>query len=756
MLLPFGTYRFVVEPLPKPTKDQVFKTPGAIDLDVLRLDTDFTTEYLSKSETELACQESLPEQQPPDDILELSISGTRSDLAFRVAGVDLGLIIDDTGSMEAELGGVRDGLTSFIARLAEMGEPFPLTAVITFKNQVTLRTVSDDPLEIQQIIDSLFAEGGGGCTEASNLALIEAGEMLRRGSPVILATDADSRGFGPPDSQVDDLFRSKNLQLGSLVSGTCSDDVEVAGMKDEADGSTATEFTRLGDFAGPHGEAVAMVAKSGGAEVRLRSREAGPGIAPALQASSLLLDPPLRQGVKNAVESFSAVSFDTGGAFIALPEVKTFDPVERQRYANVLSNIATSAVVPAIATVDPLRLRQDSTADVEIFGGRTNFQSTSIVSFEGLDIIVNSQQAVSPSRIIANITVLPGAILGFTDVAVTTSISESVVETALGVGAVEVLQAAVVPTIVSVLPARGEVGQTLDVTIRGSVTNFVDGLSMADFGSDVTVNFTTVAGPTEALANITIAEDAVVAYRSVSVLTGAEVADEGFTGPFLVVGPRLQVPRLISLVPADAAAGSSFQVAIEGENTSFEQDETTVFFSGAGVSVANVVVNSPTSLTADVTVVEGAAPGFRDLFVETGLVERASLLAVLNITSGDRVVQIDFKPASDQNPINLGSSGVVPVAVLTTSVDDGDATDFDASSVIDSSLVLEGAAAREKGRSGNVGALEDVDGDGDLDLVVQFNIEDLELTAEDTMVVLEGSTFDGLDIRGVDMVTVVP
>ena len=181
-----------------------------------------------------------------------------------------------------------------------------------------------------------------------------------------------------------------------------------------------------------------------------------------------------------------------------------------------------------------------------------------------------------------------------------------------------------------------------------------------------------------------------------------------------------------------------------------------MFFSGAGVSVANVVVNSPTSLTADVTVVEGAAPGFRDLFVETGLVERASRLAAFNITSGDRVVRIDFKPGSDQNPINLGSSGAVPVAVLTTSVDDGDATDFDASSVIDSSLVLEGGAAREKGQSGNFGALEDVDGDGDLDLVVQFDIEDLELTAEDTMVVLEGSTFDGPDIRGVDMVTVVP
>lgn len=107
------------------------------------------------------------------------------------------------------------------------------------------------------------------------------------------------------------------------------------------------------------------------------------------------------------------------------------------------------------------------------------------------------------------------------------------------------------------------------------------------------------------------------------------------------------------------------------------------------------------------------------------------------------------EPGSDPNSINLGSDGFIPVAILTTAT-------FDAADVDQPSLTLKGAAARDKGKSGNVGSSEDVEGDGDLDLLVQFPTADLELTAADTEAILEGLTLDGTPIQGVCSLCVVP
>lgn len=97
-------------------------------------------------------------------------------------------------------------------------------------------------------------------------------------------------------------------------------------------------------------------------------------------------------------------------------------------------------------------------------------------------------------------------------------------------------------------------------------------------------------------------------------------------------------------------------------------------------------------------------------------------------TSGDgsTEVQIDIKPGNEENNINLNSKGVVPVAVLTTEL-------FDAATV-DPATALFAGASPERWK------IEDVDGDGNDDLLLHFRTQELELDQDSTEATLTALT----------------
>ena len=114
-------------------------------------------------------------------------------------------------------------------------------------------------------------------------------------------------------------------------------------------------------------------------------------------------------------------------------------------------------------------------------------------------------------------------------------------------------------------------------------------------------------------------------------------------------------------------------------------------------------------------------------------------------------VSIDIKPGSFPNSVNLGSNGVVPVAVLSSA-------DFDATTVDPDTVTLAGAGVAVRGKGSKYMAREeDVDGDGDVDLVCQVETENLDPDSlQDGEAILTGQTYDGEEIEGKDLIRIVP
>jgi hypothetical protein len=115
------------------------------------------------------------------------------------------------------------------------------------------------------------------------------------------------------------------------------------------------------------------------------------------------------------------------------------------------------------------------------------------------------------------------------------------------------------------------------------------------------------------------------------------------------------------------------------------------------------------------------------------------------VTTPVLTVALDIKPNSFSNSINPRNRGVIPVAILTDGV-------FDASTV-NPTTVRFGINGNETAAAHY--ALEDVDGDGQLDLILHFKTQATGIVCGTTAAVLTGNTFDGQTIRGTDSVNPV-
>jgi Carboxypeptidase regulatory-like domain len=571
--VPPGTYDVVVEPL---GGDTDFLSKLAMFTSV---DTDFVQEYLNASKEDDCAQDIDPNLR---ESIPVGASGTQT-ADLKVDSATLALVVDITGSMGPEIGAVKAGLNTMITALETIPGSFPKTAIVTFDDRATINTVSRDPARLRSVIAGLTTHSTPDCPEGSNAALMTAGRLLGSGGRAVLVTDADSHPTGPSRAAVDALYRSRGARLSVLASGSCPP-------------------------APPHRAARAAAFETVGA----------PGAGPDQAKPVDVL------GVETSVRTFSEESLFSGGLFSFQPEIKSGTADATERYSNTLANVAISAVIPAVAAVSPSAVPQGTTLDVELTGSNTGFRPGSTVAVAGSGVSVTSADVLSPTRMVVRLVAAPGAATGFRDVTVHTDRGDGSIETANGIGAVQVVGPPSAPTVLSVTPSTVAVGSTRDVTISGALTHF-GGSSIAGFGAGVTVNSVTAGSPTSAVANVTVAPGAAIGFRDVTVLTGGELAVESVPGPFLVTAAPPAIARLTGASPGSGTRGSTVNIALTGADTTFEAGISLASVGGAGVQVLSTTVSSPTAAVARVKVAAGAPLGFRDLKVTTGA-EDAALL----------------------------------------------------------------------------------------------------------------------------------
>ena len=304
---------------------------------------------------------------------------------------------------------------------------------------------------------------------------------------------------------------------------------------------------------------------------------------------------------------------------------------------------------PVLTTVNPSSGQQAQlNLPVALTGQFTHFvQGTSVATF-GSGITVNSLTVTDATQATANISIASNATAGPSNVTVTTG-GEVVTLT----NGFTVTNAT--PVLISATPNSGQQGQTLPVALTGQFTHFVQGTSVATFGSGITVNNLTVTDATHATANISIASNATLGASNVTVTTGGEVVT--LTNGFTVTNGT---PVLTTANPNSGQQGqSNLNVALTGQFTHFGGTSIATF--GSGITVNNLTVTDATHATANISIASNATVGASNVTVTTGG-------EVVTLTNGFTVI-VTVVPATVTSLTSTvadgtyGTGAVIPVVV---------------------------------------------------------------------------------------------
>lgn len=228
--------------------------------------------------------------------------------------------------------------------------------------------------------------------------------------------------------------------------------------------------------------------------------------------------------------------------------------------------------------------------------------------------------------------------------------------------------------------------------------------------------------------------------------------------PIIALGDGV---RIVGGQAADNGGGRGFAEELNDLGTAGNRTRHDQLFDAAGYpTIGNSIdVTVDFSLAVAATEVDLAFGTGTGGFTSTSPIDRGSAVNLIFLRDNDlgeqyqvnsvtvttpfpRPLAIDIKPGSAANPINPRSHGVIPVAVLTE--DDFDAQDIDPSTL----QFGPGGAAIAHAQAHP----QDVDGDGDIDLVAHFRTADTGIQCGDVEATVTGETFDGIPLAGTDVI----
>jgi hypothetical protein len=265
---------------------------------------------------------------------------------------------------------------------------------------------------------------------------------------------------------------------------------------------------------------------------------------------------------------------------------------------------------------------------------------------------------------------------------------------------------------------------------------------MGDEWSSLGVIFSTPSGQPMSTVNITELPEGNFWYNFSSPPNSLTPGQPPFVGYGVPHSPDTGDPLSIQLDPPRWAAGLVFV-----DNSPVGDSEHVEFRAADG----NLIADLPSPAT-----------GYLSFLGVISDIPIASILIFEEVFDGDDVsyddiafgipvgleieATIDIKPGSFPNAINCKNQmGVIPVAILTTE-------DFNALTVDHTTVRFEGTKEIhvDKGTGLPVRHVEDVDLDGDMDLVFHFHLRNTMLTCASTTGKLVGATYDGIPVEGTD------
>ncbi len=263
--------------------------------------------------------------------------------------------------------------------------------------------------------------------------------------------------------------------------------------------------------------------------------------------------------------------------------------------------VNAASTLPTLTSVAPSSGSLGTSVNVTLTG--TNFTAASQVRLQGVGLTQTNIVVVSATQITATYNISSSVALGAHNTWVVTSGGSSNMLT------FTVTAAGSKPTLTSVAPNSGVQGTAVNITLAG--TNFIAGATVGVAGSGITASNVSVASSTQITATLNIAANAAPGAYPVSVTTTGGTSN---TAAFTVTGAS-SLPTLTSVTPSSGARGTSVNVTLTGTNFT---SASSVRLQGVGLTQTNIVVVSPTQITATYNISSSVATGPHNTWVVTG------------------------------------------------------------------------------------------------------------------------------------------